>query len=314
MEFIEGKCPKCQGVLQIPGDREKIICMYCGEEIETAAAVKQEETQKQAESEKKKKDERAYERDYQMAIEGVPKILFNMDQPLVNFKKGLYEGAFRKHYMQHIVTLEAIESVYQMAEDKDRVLNDLSMAVVEKARKELEPVTRKGPRGQKIMHFNMGLVVFAKPTILEYKGESSDPLADRILELWNKEFPQHHVGKATFADINGGFRRKFCYITTAVCESLGKPDDCYELTLLRNYRDQYLANQDGGDAIIKEYYDIAPTIVKRINKRTDRREVYESIWEQYLSPCIKLIEEDKNTECQEIYSQMVRELQKEYLF
>ena len=82
-------------------------------------------------------------------------------------------------------------------------------------------------------------------------------------------------------------------------------------------KQRYISRIDGAVQDVykrQEYYDIAPTIVKRINKRTDRREVYESIWEQYLSPCIKLIEEDKNTECQEIYSQMVRELQKEYLF
>ena len=39
MEFITGKCPKCNGELPIPENRESIICMYCGEEIETRQAM-----------------------------------------------------------------------------------------------------------------------------------------------------------------------------------------------------------------------------------------------------------------------------------
>lgn len=310
MEFIEGKCPKCQGNLQMPQGRDKIICMYCGEEIdiEEAKALKEEElAQVQA------KNNKIYEKDYQMVADGLPQLLFEMSQSLASFKKGVYEGAFRKHYMKHIVTLEAVESVYQLAEDKEEALREMALILVGHAKQQIENCPKKNAKNQLLMDYNMSLVTFTIPTILEYKGQSSDPFAERILEEWNREF-KTNVGKASFEEINGGFRKKLCYITTAVCESLGKPDDCYELTLLRNYRDQYLINQEGGDEIVKEYYDIAPTIVKRINKREDHRDVYRKIWEQYLSPCIKLIEEDKNLECREVYTDMVHELEQEYLF
>ncbi|GHU54664.1 hypothetical protein FACS1894132_09650 [Clostridia bacterium] len=58
-----------------------------------------------------------------------------------------------------------------------------------------------------------------------------------------------------------------CYITTAVCTSLEKPDDCYELTLLRNFRDTFLKNQPDGETLIKPYYEDAPRIVDKINKK-----------------------------------------------
>lgn len=42
--------------------------------------------------------------------------------------------------------------------------------------------------------------------------------------------------------------------------------------------------------MIRKYYDVAPSIVKHINQRPDRKEIYQSIWDEYLSPCIRLIE------------------------
>ena len=62
-----------------------------------------------------------------------------------------------------------------------------------------------------------------------------------------------------------------CYITTAICEEFGKPDDCYELTSFRNFRDTWLKQQPGGQNLIAQYYKTAPTIVELINKQPNRR-------------------------------------------
>ena len=98
----------------------------------------------------------------------------------------------------------------------------------------------------------------------------------------------------------------FCYITTAVCESLNKPDDCYELTTLRKYRDEYLLSTESGREIVEEYYNIAPTIVKRIGRQDDAGEIYRGIWDEYLSPCIHLIEKGRKEECKDRYSEIGR--------
>ena len=70
---------------------------------------------------------------------------------------------------------------------------------------------------------------------------------------------------------------------------------------------------DGGRKLVEEYYNIAPTIVKRINREKNADEIYRGIWNDYLSPCIRLIEEGRNEECREVYSQMVRRLEKDYM-
>jgi hypothetical protein len=58
-----------------------------------------------------------------------------------------------------------------------------------------------------------------------------------------------------------------CFITTAVCEMFDKPDDCYELTMFRNFRDEYLKKQSDGEMLIVECYQIAPIIVSRIDRQ-----------------------------------------------
>ena len=103
-------------------------------------------------------------------------------------------------------------------------------------------------------------------------------------------------------------------MTTAVCKSLHKPDDCRELTLLRNYRDTFMLETAEREKIVKEYYNVAPTIVKRIDRREDADEIYGAIWEQYLSRCIRLIEAEKPEECEKVYIRMVQELETRYLY
>jgi len=83
--------------------------------------------------------------------------------------------------------------------------------------------------------------------------------------------------------------------------------------LLKQYRDEYLARTEEGKAVIAQYYDTAPTIVRRISKREDKREIYRHLYEQYISPCVQCIEAEKNEECKVLYQEMVEGLIQEYL-
>ena len=115
-----------------------------------------------------------------------------------------------------------------------------------------------------MMDMNLTMAVFVLPMILEFHGNSSVPLSEKVLAAWKQEFPKSTLQAAEYSYIEAGFHKKFCYITTAVCETFGKPDDCYELRLLRTYRDGYLAGTPGGEEMIRKYYDVAPSIVKHI--------------------------------------------------
>jgi len=104
-----------------------------------------------------------------------------------------------------------------------------------------------------------------------------------------------------------------CFITTAVCDSFGKADDCYELTAFRNFRDKWLALQSDGKNLIAEYYEVAPKIVEKINSLTNSAEIYKNIWSDYLQNCLKSIEVGDNVNCKKIYVEMVNALKEKFL-
>lgn len=89
----------------------------------------------------------------------------------------------------------------------------------------------------------------------------------------------------------------FCFISTVVCEYLGKPDDCTELNILRKYRDDWLRKQSDGQQLITEYYNNAPLIVSKL-KTSENYNVYcQYIWDNYLQPCLKFIEDKQFELC-----------------
>lgn len=100
----------------------------------------------------------------------------------------------------------------------------------------------------------------------------------------------------------------WCFITTAACEYFGKPDDCYELTTLRQFRDGWLAFQPDGEAIIREYYQIAPPIVEALNISNQRDAIYTDIWQDYILPCVQMIEQGSYEACRALYEKMVLSL------
>jgi hypothetical protein len=103
-----------------------------------------------------------------------------------------------------------------------------------------------------------------------------------------------------------------CFLTTACVQYYGLPDDCYELNSLRNYRDRYLMSSKGGTKLVMEYYQVAPVIVGAMQKDDNCREAYSFIYWCVKDAC-RFIENGKNVQARNIYSNMVEVLKKRYL-
>ncbi len=250
---------------------------------------------------------------YLTGIEGMPKLLDCCGgDPMPHFKKKTYAAEFRRMYQEHLVTLDAVENCYNTVIDKEQCLKNMADALVEYAYEKVAACKSRNRKDRAMMDLSLTMAVFVLPIVLEFHGNSSKPLADRLVASWKEKFPKSSLQAAEFSYIEQGFHKKFCYITTAVCETYGKSDDCYELTLLRDYRDTYLSGLPGGDELVRQYYDIAPSIVKHIGQRENAHEIYRSIWEQYLAPCITMIEEGRLEECRSRYEEMVHTLGEKY--
>ena len=98
-----------------------------------------------------------------------------------------------------------------------------------------------------------------------------------------------------------------CYLTTACVEYKGLADDCRELETLRRFRDTYMLTNEEGKALVKEYYEVAPSIVTAINKRNDKAEIYDLIYDAVLK-CVDMIENEKYAETQNLYIEMVKKV------
>ena len=300
MEFLKGVCPHCKGELQIPQDRETAICMYCGRELIVKDALAQQEA---ASHPKPVTDEEA--------VLALQNLLYGIENPMQFFKKALYMDFFNKYVFENAKNLAVLEQAYLAAEDPKALMERVAEPLVVRVEEDLN--TRRGRKKDELqMDYNLSMVVYVFPALLETNKASGQAWIDVLIAAWKKHFPKTELKSASVKEINAGFRYRFCYITTAVCESQHKADDCYELSLLRSFRDDYLLQTPEGEKMVHEYYDVAPSIVKHIGKRADADTVYEGIWQQYLSPCIRLIEAGQNEECVDLYKHMVYELKALY--
>jgi TPR repeat protein len=97
----------------------------------------------------------------------------------------------------------------------------------------------------------------------------------------------------------------FCFITTATCLALNKEDDCPELMLMKKYRDFMKERDENVALLIKEYYRIAPLIVKAIDADPDSKKVYLFLWENYIKKTYKNILEESYAEATYTYISMM---------
>lgn len=243
--------------------------------------------------------------------EEISDLLKNLEEPLKGFKRNLYENNFYAYLERHKPILDLMERIYLMCDEPEAYLNELADCIIRHTEDELALLNRR-KKQEYLLNRNMALVIYINPAIVEHNKSSGKEFVHRLLKKWKQSFPETNLKYSTFEQINSGFNKRFCYITTAVCESLNKPDDCYELTLFRNYRDFYLMEQENGLELIREYYDKAPTIVKRIDKHRDSKKIYRGLWKNYLFYCVRYIEEGDNEKCLDLYRQMVRELIEHY--
>ena len=249
---------------------------------------------------------------YEIARDGMEKLLPMALELMGSFNRKNYMTGFKAAYERSLPAFDAIEELYGTVLEPESLAANMAGVLVESAKSRVEQAGNRRKQSLEKMNLNMALAVFVYPAILHYDGKSSQPLCDAVGVLWKEAFPESNVSPAKVEHIEKGFQRKFCYITTAVCKTLGKPDNCYELQLFRQYRDGWLEHSEGGREMVAAYYDVAPSIVKHIGQEQNADQIYRGIWNQYLKPCMKLIEDGDNEGCRELYRTMVEDLKAAY--
>lgn len=104
---------------------------------------------------------------------------------------------------------------------------------------------------------------------------------------------------------SGGGGGSFCYITTAVCETLELPDDCHTLTMLRNFRDTYMQSTAIRREFVAEYYRTAPALVAKMRARPDAKPYISRLYERFILPACLALDQGALDRAFRIYRHML---------
>ena len=99
-------------------------------------------------------------------------------------------------------------------------------------------------------------------------------------------------------------KKSGCFITTAVCDYKGLTDDCNELRILRQFRDEYLLSNVVGVQMVEHYYQVAPAIADRLVEHAE----LENVW-IVICGCLEAIADGRFEDASSRYAEMVNSLE-----
>ena len=94
-----------------------------------------------------------------------------------------------------------------------------------------------------------------------------------------------------------------CYITAACVIGMGHAEDCYELSLLRLFRREYVEKLPGGPAVLARHGELAPRIVAAVEALGPdaSRAVWRELYRAGVAPAVRLIKGGHWDEAYDLY-------------
>ena len=103
-----------------------------------------------------------------------------------------------------------------------------------------------------------------------------------------------------------------CYLTTCMCEVLGKEDDCEELETLRAFRDGYMKNDDRYETLLEDYDRIGPVVSEKIMNDENKVQIAAIMKGWYVDRALVLISQGEFEEAVATYMRMTLDLLDNY--
>lgn len=101
-----------------------------------------------------------------------------------------------------------------------------------------------------------------------------------------------------------------CYITTMICDILGKADTCDSLETLRVFRNTVLQQDSKYAGILYEYDTIGPKIAEELKK--EDKDFVLDLYEGFIVPIVSDIKEKRNQQAISRYVFMTKALEETY--
>lgn len=295
-------CPNCGKTLDIPEELTAYSCLYCGVRTELTAVPKADDGQfEEARSALK------------------PKLITALSGYGDYYKKitrKVYAPSFAVYEDETKALLRELDACVALCpQGQETGASLIAEDFVEEIISHMKATGRweqKHKRGNYLFETRVLLALYLTPAIRKQGLACSEEFRSSLKKAWLCQFPDQEWTPGDYDVLIQGYKkRKLCFITTAVCEGEGKPDDCRELTMLRRFRDGYMTER-GDSALIEEYYDLAPAIVICIRLCDKPEQRYSEIRTRWLEPCLAALEQNEPERCRDTYIDMVRTLQRRY--
>ena len=295
-------CPNCGREIQVPAELEEFSCVYCGAKHSLSALT--------APSQADEADRRYAEAHLLDCIRDYPEYFRK-------FGRKTYAESFETYRTGMQETFLAMDR-YICAQPMRRqalleAFTEQFLADWESFHRQDRRWNRKTSREQMLFESKLTLAWYAVPAIRSLGSSTGRDFTDLLQKKFAEKYPLNLFQCAEYEDIANGFQKhKLCFITTAVCEFEGKPDDGAELTAFRAFRDGWLAKTEEGRALTEEYYELAPVIVSAIDYCDDRAARYTELRRDWLRPCYEALRRGDNETCRRTYVNMVHTLRRRY--
>lgn len=296
MEHIKITCPSCGKELELPEGLEEFSCLYCGTRTRLDALF-------------------ARQRDPEALSElreGLRRAATGYPDFYKKLGKKEFFPAFARYEKENTQVLRLLD---ELAGGDKQFVSQVCSELMDDIDAFLRGDKRYGKRsGRSAMFFEekVVLAIFLTPLAKKLELACAEPFRAELHAQWLARYPKEIWTPGDYDVMASGYRkRKFCFITTAVCEHEGKGDDCAELTAFRAFRDGWL-RQNGGGELIDTYYDIAPAIVACIDLLDKPEERYAQIRARWLTPCYTALLENRPADCRNLYVDMVKTLERTY--
>jgi len=112
-------------------------------------------------------------------------------------------------------------------------------------------------------------------------------------------------------DNSSNKKKKGCFVTTTICDLLGKNDNCIELNTLRQFRDNILMKNEKFKRLVESYYSISDEIVYILLNKTDNKNYAKNLMNTYVYEIIDYINSSKVDEAIELYVKMLKQIKKD---
>ncbi len=141
-----------------------------------------------------------------------------------------------------------------------------------------------------------------------YSGSWIDEGWNNYSGSWSDKGWNNYSGSWSDGGDGGGG----CFISSACVEYKQLKDDCYELQVLRQFRDNMVATDESVREMVLDYYRKAPSIVKKIRQSENPNKIWSELYENLVLKCVSYIEDEDFEAAKENYLRIFIDLEKRF--